>query len=77
MDDSVITCDKIIDAAAKSYDEETKTIRTNFNENKATCKKQICYILLAFLLIIIALLIALSIYYHLIKYRAKQKQITN
>ena len=39
MDDSVITCDKIIDAKAKSYDEETKTIRTNFNENKATLEK--------------------------------------
>ena len=32
--DSVITCDKIIDAEAKSYKEETKTIKTNFNEKK-------------------------------------------
>ena len=39
MDDSVITCDKIIDAdvetksyeEAESYNEETKTIPTNFN----------------------------------------------
>ena len=30
MDDSVITCDAII--------EETRTIRTNFNEKKVTCK---------------------------------------
>ena len=34
MDDSVIMCDEIIE----SYDEETKTIPTNFNEKKATCK---------------------------------------
>ena len=40
---------------------------------KATCKTQNFYILLAFLLITIALLIALSIYCYLIKYRAKVK----
>ena len=34
IDDSVITCDKIIDAQGKSYDKETKTIPTNFNEKK-------------------------------------------
>ena len=34
MADSAITCDEIIE----SYDEETKTIPTNFNEKKATCK---------------------------------------
>ena len=35
MGDSVITCDGIIDAdmEAKSYNEETKTIPTHFNEN--------------------------------------------
>ena len=59
MDHSVITCDGIIEL----YNEET-----NFNEKKAACKTQNLYILLAFLLIIIALLKALSIYYHLIKY---------
>ena len=32
MDDSAITCDKTIDAEAKSYDEEAKTVQTNFNE---------------------------------------------
>ena len=32
IDDSVIPCYEIIDAEAKSYDEETKTIPTNFNE---------------------------------------------
>ena len=49
MDDSAITCDEIIE----SYDKETKTIPTNFNEKKATCKKKNFYILLAFLLITI------------------------
>ena len=45
MDDSEIICDEVIesydeeDAEAKSYD-KTKTIPTNFNEKKATCKTQ-------------------------------------
>ena len=34
MDDSAITCDEIIE----SYDEEIKTIPTNFKEKKATTK---------------------------------------
>ena len=34
IDDSVFTYDEIIDRKAKSNDEETKTIRTNFNEIK-------------------------------------------
>ena len=47
MDDSGVTCDEIIesydeDAEVKSYGE------TNFNENKAICKKQTFYILIAF-----------------------------
>ena len=50
MDESAITCDEIIE----SYDEETKTISTYFNEKKATCKMEHCYILLAFLLITVA-----------------------
>ena len=66
VDHSKITCDEIIE----SYDEET-----NFNEKKATCKTQNFYILLAFLLISIALLIAVSIYCCLIKYRPKQKHL--
>ena len=56
----------------KDDDEETKA---NFNEEKAACKTQNFYILLAFLLITIALLIAVSIYCYLIKYRAKQKHL--
>ena len=71
MNDSVIMCDEVID----SYDEETKTIPTNFNEKKATCKTQNLYILLIFLLIYIPLLIAVSIYCHWINYRAKQKYL--
>ena len=31
MDDSMITCNEIIDAEAKPYDEETKTVPINFN----------------------------------------------
>ena len=72
MDDSAITCAKIIE----SYDEETKTIPTNFEEVKATCKTQNFYVLLAFLLITIALLITVNIYCYLIKYRAKKSSIT-
>ena len=34
MDNSAITCDEV----KASYNEETKTIPTNFNEKKATCK---------------------------------------
>ena len=70
MDYSAITRDEIIeshkeDAEAKWYGE------TNFKEKKAACKTQNIYILLAFLLITIALLIAdkisrktKKIYYH-------------
>ena len=78
MDDSAIICDEIIDGNAKlssknaelslkdADDDETKTIQRNFNGKKVTC------ILLALLLITKALLIAVSIYCHLIN-RAKQK----
>ena len=64
-------CDGVI----KSYNEETKTIPTNFNEKKASCETQNFHILLAFLLITIALLIAVSIYCCLTKYQAKQKHL--
>ena len=56
-------------------DEEIKTIPINFNEKKVTCKTQNFYILLAFLLITIAFLIAVSIYCHLMKYQSKQKHL--
>ena len=71
MDGSAITCDEVIE----SYDEETKIIPGSFNEKKAICETQNLYILLAFLLITIALLIAISLYCYLIKYRAIQKHL--
>ena len=64
----MVTCDEITD----SYDKETKTVTTNFNGKKGACN---FYILFAFLLIIIALLLAVSIYCYLIKYWAKQKHL--
>ena len=68
MDDSEIMCDE-------SYYEETKIVSTNLNEKNTTFKIENFYILLAFLLINIALLIAVSIHCYLIKYRAKQKHL--
>ena len=81
MDDSAITWDDIIDTnaeaksndEAKLNDEETKTIPTNFNEKNITYKIQNLYILLAFLLITIALLIAVSIYCYSDKISIKTK----
>ena len=65
-------CDEIIDAnaEAKSYDEETKTILKDI-----ICETKCFYILLAFLLIAIALLIVVSVYCYLIKYKAKRKHL--
>ena len=62
--DSVIMSGEII--------EETKSIPKNFNEKKIACKTKHLYTLIAFLLITIALLIAVSIYCYLIKYKSKQ-----
>ena len=74
MDDSVITCHEIIDTNAKSNDEETKSVPTNFNEKKQPAKQKIS-VLFAFLLITIVLLIAASISCYLIKYWAKPKTL--
>ena len=71
MVDSTIICDEVIE----SFDEEIKTIPTNFNKENVTCKMQSFYILLSFLLITITLLIAIIIYCYLIKYWAKQKHL--
>ena len=64
MDDSTIICDEVIESwvklSPKDNDEEIKTIPTNFNEKKVTCKTQRFYILLALLLITVALLISVS-----------------
>ena len=65
----------MIDVKPKSNDKETKTIPTNFNEKNIICKTQNLYILLAFLSITIVLLITVSIYSYLIKYRVKQKHL--
>ena len=65
MDNSAITCNEIVE-------EEIKTVTTNFNERKEFIKQKT---LLAFLLIRIALLIAVSIYCYLVKYKAKQKHL--
>ena len=65
IDDSVITCDEIIETAKYI---PTKIVLTNSTSTNF-------YILLTFLLITISLLIAVSIYCYLIKYRAKQKHL--
>ena len=70
MDDSGITCDEI----TESNDEEIKTI-LSFNEIDIICKAHNFFILLVFLLITIALLIAVSVYCYLIEYQAKQKHL--
>ena len=69
INDSVIACDKIMDAVV------TKTVTINFSEKNIVCETKAFCILLAFLLITNALLIAVSTYCYLIKYRAKQKHL--
>ena len=65
---TIIACDEVIE-------EETKAFTTNFNEKNVICNTKKIYIFLAFLLITVALLIAVSIYYYLMKYKAKQKHL--
>ena len=60
--------------AIESFKEETKPIPIG-NEKKATFKTQNFNILLAFLLITIALLKALSVYCYMTNYRVKQKHL--
>ena len=61
-----ITCDKIIGVEETNFDKK----------GNITCKTQNLYIILAFLLITISLLIAVSIYCYLRKkYKAKQKHL--
>ena len=54
MDDSVIKCDEVTGAEAKSYNKETKTVPIKFNEKDVAFKTHNFYILFAFLLITIA-----------------------
>ena len=68
IDNSVITFDEIIE-------EETKIVTTNFNEKNAICQTKNFCILLVFLLIRIAILVAVSIYYYFMKYKAHQKHL--
>ena len=69
MDYSAIICYEVVE----SCNEEIKAI--HFNEKKVTCKTKNLYIFLAFLLITIALLMAVSIYCYLTKYWSKQKHL--
>ena len=62
MDDSVITCDEVIE----SYNDEI-----DFNAKKAICKTENFYVLFVFLLITITLFIAVSVHCYLIKYWEK------
>ena len=62
---SVITRDKVIDTTKRIL---TKTVPTKSNSKNF-------YILLTFLLVTIAFIIAVSIYCYLIKYRAKEKHL--
>ena len=64
VDNSAIMCDEMIEL----YNDETKKIPTNFNKEKTTCKMQNFYILLAFFLITITLLIGVSISCYLVNY---------
>ena len=63
-------CNKFIDAG------ENKLFQQILMK-KATCKRQNFYSLLVFLLMTIAVLIAVSIHYYLINYQAKQKHRKN
>ena len=71
MDNSVITCDEIVE----SYNEETRNISTNFNKKIAACQTQKFYILIAFLSITKALFITVSIYCYLITCWPNQKRL--
>ena len=76
IDNSVITCDKIIETT-KSILTKTvpiESIPANFNAKKLIWKMRTFYILVIFLLITMTLSIAVSISFF-IKYRARQKHL--
>ena len=54
---------------------QTKSVSTNFKKKGKTCKTQNFYILLAFLLITIKLLIPVRICYFLMKRQSTQKHL--
>ena len=66
MKDLAIICDEVI---------EPYKYKKKIQWKNTTCKTQNVYILLDFLLITIALLIAVSTYFYIIKYRAKRNKI--
>ena len=66
---------KLSQTTKLSHTTKKQSVPTNFNEKFITCKTQYFYILLVFLLITIALFIAVNIYCYLLKYRAKQKYL--
>ena len=68
MNDLVIACGVIIE-------EETKTVTGSFTEEISVYKTKKFFILLVFLIITDALLIAVSIYRFLINFKAKQKHL--
>ena len=75
--DSAITCNEVIEVT-KTVPTKTfswKTVSTNFHREKVTYKIENFYILVAFLLIFIALLITVSIYYCFKKHRPNQKHL--
>ena len=69
IDDSVISCDEIIDKTKRT----SKTYLTKSTSTKSNSKN--FYILLTFLLITKALSIVVSVYCYLIKYRAAEKYL--
>ena len=71
-DDSVITCDEIINAADKVSTNVTSTVPKHFY-NKNLRYKMDCYILHTVLLVIILLFVIDIICYHYAKQRSKHK----
>ena len=68
-------CDEVIDMGAESKGGAKSYNETNFNEGKTTCKTPIFFCFLVFLIINIALSIAVSISCYFIKYRTKQRHL--
>ena len=76
IDNSVITCDKIIETT-KSILTKTvpiESIPAKFNDKKLIWKMRTFYILVIFLLITMTVSIAVSISFF-VKYRARQKHL--
>ena len=74
IDDSVITCNEIIEKIITKT-VPAKGISTNLNENRWSVNFFFFYILLVVLLNTMTLLIAVSIYCCIIKYGTKQKYL--